>query len=160
MAPPAFSKPLDTARLFAFGALGLLLAGGVLAATRSGATLEVYSGGRYVSVDSGPLLVFTALAFAVCGAIYYAFPRITERKVNERLGRVHFGLSLAGVLLGLGYFQGIGRTAGGAGQRWVAWLLVAGACLFLIGQAVFVANLVWSSVRKRGSVTSAVPPGL
>ncbi len=156
MAPPAFSKPLDTARLFAFGALGLLLTGAALAATRSGAALEIYSRGGYVSLDSGPLLVFTALAFALFGAVYYAFPRITERKWSERLGRVHFGLSLAGVLLALGYFQAIGRVAGGINeqgtpgmeQRLVAWLLVSGAFLILAGQAVFLVNLVRSSVRK------------
>ena len=149
MAPPAFSKPLDTARLFAFGALGLLLTGAVLAATRSGAAVEIYSGNRYVSLDSGPLLVFTALAFAMFGAVYYAFPRITEKPLSKRLGMAHFWLSLAGVLLGLVYFQAIGRAAGGVGQHVVAWLLVTGACLFLVGQAVFVANLAWSSVRKR-----------
>lgn len=153
MAPPAFSKPLDTARLFAFGALGLLLTGAALAATRSGAALQIYSEGRYVSLDSGPLLVFTAVGFAVCGAIYYAFPRITERKLSEGLGRVHFWLSLAGVLLGLGYFQAIGRAqgGGGVGRSLVSWLLVAGALLMVVGQAVFVANVIWSSARRRAA---------
>jgi len=172
MVPPAFSKPLDAARMFAYGALGLLLTGGALVATRSAAVLDLYTGGRYVTIDSGSLLVFTALGFAICGAIYYAFPRLTEKNLRKGLGTLHFWLSLAGVLLGLAYLQIISRVqnaggggeaaagfAPGVGQQIVSWFLLVGSLVFFAGQALFVVNLVWSSFRpsKAASLKDGSP---
>jgi cytochrome c oxidase subunit 1 len=113
-------------------------------------------------------IVAPGTLFALFAGIYYWFPKVTGRRLNDALGRVHFWGSLIGmngIFLPM-FIQGLsgmnrrlydggrsydafaGFDGSFAGQAWSAVLLGA-------VQLVFIVNLLWS--LKRGRVAEENP---
>jgi cytochrome c oxidase subunit I len=155
------AKPqLNTAMLFALGFVSLFLSGGVsgLFLARNGAP----TGNDFVT-GHFHLVMGVAAMFALFGALFFWFPKIFGRRLNEGMGKAHFWLTFVGVyclfipmqwlgLMGYGMAQD-GATALGAPAA-VAFLrrLITIATLVTVGaQLLFVANFIWSLLRGEKS---------
>lgn len=159
---------LNTATLFALGFVSLFLAGGLsglfLARNdlRAAAVSDDFITGHF------HLVMGIAATFAVLGALFFWFPKMFGRNLNETLGKLHFWLTFVGVYslfmsmhwLGLISHTRVGPTGSTAALAATVPLLrniiTAATILAVAAQAVFVFNFVWS--LRRSAKTSEFNP--
>ena len=159
----------STALLFALGFASLFLVGGLsgLILSRhdlsSGAASGDFITGHY------HLVMGVAATFAMLGALFFWFPKMFGRHLDERLGKIHFWLTFAGVFclfmpmhwLGLVAHAGAGVAPKDpetlAAVKVSLQSLVSFATLFTAAvQTFFVANVV-RSLRRRAPAAEANP---
>jgi cytochrome c oxidase subunit 1 len=85
-----------TPLLFTLGFLSLFIAGGATGPVLAQPVLDAYLHNTYFVIAHFHLILGMAGVFALFAAVYYWFPLLTRRTLNERLGRWHFWLTLAG----------------------------------------------------------------
>src|SRR5712671_6598120 len=89
---------LNTAMLFALGFISLFLSGGL-----SGIFLTRHDLAAAAAVSDDfvtghfHLVMGVAATFAVLGALFFWFPKLFGRRLNEPLGKLHFWITFAGV---------------------------------------------------------------
>jgi len=89
---------LNTAMLFALGFISLFLSGGlsgIFLARRDLAAAAAVSD-DFVTGHFHPVMGVAA-TFAILGALFFWFPKLFGRRLNEPLGKIHFWLTFAGV---------------------------------------------------------------
>lgn len=86
-----------TAMLFALGFVSVFIAGGVTGIFLGQPMIDQYFHDTYFVVGHFHLIMGVAAVFAIFAGIFYWFPRMYGRMLNERLGKVHFYLTFAGV---------------------------------------------------------------
>lgn len=87
----------STAMLFALGFVSLFVAGGLTGIHLGNAPVDIPLHDTYYVVAHFHLVMGTAAVFGIFAGIYFWFPKMFGRLLDERLGRVHFWLSLFGV---------------------------------------------------------------
>jgi cytochrome c oxidase subunit 1 len=88
---------LNTAMLFALGFVSLFLAGGVSGLFLAGNDLAAVSVSDDFVTGHFHLVMGVAATFAILGALFFWFPKMFGRRLNEPLGKLHFWLTFAGV---------------------------------------------------------------
>jgi len=149
---------LNTAMLFALGFISLFLAGGVSGIFLARNLLAAVAVSDDFVAGHFHLVMGVAATFAILGAMFFWFPKIFARRLNETLGKLHFWLTFAGVYcvfmpmhwLGL---IGHSRVADDGfpivaplGTSFTALITVA-TLLTVAAQALFLVNFVWSLWR-------------
>jgi cytochrome c oxidase subunit 1 len=156
-----------TPLLFSAGFVSLFITGGLTGPLLTQPALDVYLHDTYFVVAHFHLIMAMAGLFAIFAATYFWFPRMFGRMMNERLGRLHFWITLLGAyatfmpmhLLGIAghprrYSELTGVqyvTAMAPMQRFIT----VAAIITMAGQLVFLVNLFWS--MKRGPVAVVNP---
>ncbi|HEY4767493.1 MAG TPA: cbb3-type cytochrome c oxidase subunit I, partial [Candidatus Limnocylindria bacterium] len=79
-----------TPMLFALGFLSMFLIGGISGVMLSAPPLDFHLQDTYFVVAHLHYVFFGGSVFGVFAATYYWFPKMTGRRLNERLGKVHF----------------------------------------------------------------------
>src|SRR5271156_5348380 len=88
---------LNAAMLFVFGFISLFLSGGFFGLFFSRRTLPaVFTGDEFVT-GHFHLVMGVAATFAILAALFYWFPKMFGRRLNEGLGKAHFWLTFVGV---------------------------------------------------------------
>ncbi|HYL64978.1 MAG TPA: cbb3-type cytochrome c oxidase subunit I [Candidatus Methylomirabilis sp.] len=89
---------LNTAMLFALGFVSLFLAGGISGIFLAGSNLAA-AGSVSSDFVTGHfhLVMGIAATFAILAALFFWFPKMFGRRLNESLGKLHFWLTFAGV---------------------------------------------------------------
>jgi cytochrome c oxidase subunit 1 len=109
--------------------------------------------GSYFVVAHFHYVIVGGILFALFGAFYYWYPKITGRMLNETLGKLHFWLFLIGFHLTfdlmhipglLGMPRRIYTYEPGRGWDTLNFLVTIGAFVQGIATLVFVANLIIS----------------
>ncbi len=156
---------LTTPMLFAMGFVSLFIAGGLTGPILAQPALDTYLHNTYFVVAHFHLIMAMAGVFSIFAGVYYWFPLMSGRMMNEPLGKLHFWLTLAGAygtflpmhLAGLAgeprhYSQLAGTTPSLQGllplQRHVTYF----ALILASAQLLFLANLTWSIWRGRKAV--------
>lgn len=85
-----------TAMMFATAFLLEFVIGGLSGITFAAAPLDWQTTDTYYVVAHFHYVLFGGTAFAVFGAIYYWFPKMSGRMLSERLGKIHFWLTVVG----------------------------------------------------------------
>ncbi len=85
-----------TPLLFTLGFLSFFIAGGATGPILAQPILDSYLHNTYFVVAHFHLIMGMAGVFSLFAAIYYWFPLMTGRRMNETLGQWHFWLSLIG----------------------------------------------------------------
>ena len=83
-----------TPMLFALGFLSFFIAGGLTGPILAQPALDAYLHNTFFVVAHFHLVMAMAGVFSVFAGIYYWFPLLTGRRMNELLGRLHFWISL------------------------------------------------------------------
>jgi len=160
--------PLPTAMLFTLGFLSFFIAGGLTGPILAQPVLDAYLHNTYFVVAHFHLIMAMAGMFSLFAAVYYWFPLMTGRLMNERLGKWHFWLSLIGAyatffpmhFAGLAgqprhYAQLTGSTST-LGSLLPLQTGITHSALFLAtAQLLFLVNLVWSA--RHGRVAGVNP---
>jgi cytochrome c oxidase subunit 1 len=87
-----FSAPMK----FALGFMVTFLIGGISGVFLASAPIDLSVHDSYFVVAHMHYVLFGGSVFALYAAIYYWFPKMTGRMLNERLGTIHFWLTFVG----------------------------------------------------------------
>ncbi|WP_428982929.1 aa3-type cytochrome oxidase subunit I [Phytohabitans maris] len=86
----------ETPMLFAIGFLLTFLLGGLSGVLLASPPVDFHVTDTYFVVAHFHYVLFGTIVFAVYAGVYFWFPKITGRMMDERLGRVHFWLTFIG----------------------------------------------------------------
>jgi cytochrome c oxidase subunit 1 len=146
---------LTTAMLFAIGFISLFISGGLSGLFLARHDLAVVAVSDEFVIGHFHLVMGVAATFAILGALFFWFPKMFGRRLNETLGKLHFWLTFAGVYCVFMPMHWLGLIAHSraAGGNPVA-AAVAGATMrnFITGativtiaaQGIFLFNFLWS----------------
>ena len=150
---------LTSPMLFCIGFVSNFIIGGVTGVFLAAIPVDLVLHDTYYVVGHFHYIVMGAIGFAVFAGIYYWFPIFTGRMYQRTLGKAHFWLSMIGTnltffaMLALGYlgmprryatYEFDGAFAPLAQVETFHLLATAGAFILLVGQLIFVWNLVQS----------------
>jgi cytochrome c oxidase subunit I len=144
---------LRTPMLFCIGFLFQFLIAGLTGIMLSAAPFNWQLSGSYFVVAHFHYVIVGGILFALFGAFYYWYPKITGRMLNETLGKLHFWLFLIGFHLTfdlmhipgiLGMPRRIYTYEPGRGWETLNLLVTIGAFVQGVAILVFVSNLVIS----------------
>ncbi len=155
---------MNTAFLFFAGFIVLFVIGGVSGFMTGSVPADWQLTDSYFVVGHLHYVLIGWNLFAVMGAIYFWFPKMTGRMLNETLGQINFWLMFVGFNIGffpmhinglLGMSRRIYTYPEGMG--WGYWNLLStiGAYLFAIGFLLMVVNVLVS--RKKGELAGPNP---
>lgn len=155
---------LKAPMLFALGFVLLFLIGGLSGIFIASPPLDYHVHDSYVIVAHFHYTLFGGTVFGLFAAIYYWFPKVTGRLLDERLGRAHAGLMFVGAVLAfiplffLGH-EGMPRRVADYAP-WRGWdtlniLSTIGAYLIFASIVIFLVNVLRS--RRIGVVAGRDP---
>lgn len=87
----------NTATLYAVGFVSMFITGGLTGIFLGSPAVNTYVHDTYFVVAHFHFVMASASLFGIFAAIYYWFPKMFGRMMNERWGRVHFWLTLIGI---------------------------------------------------------------
>ncbi|HEX8939389.1 MAG TPA: cytochrome c oxidase subunit I [Candidatus Limnocylindrales bacterium] len=171
---------LATPMLFAIGFLALFLIGGLDGALLAAVPFDYDVTDTYWVVAHLHYVLFGGTAMGVFAGIYYWFPKMSGRLLDERLGRLHWLLLMIGVnlaffpqhLLGLdGMPRRISTYPASSGWGPLNLASTIGAFTIAAGVAVFFVNILvslrsgepagddpWDGTTLEWATTSPPPP--
>lgn len=150
---------INTSLLFALGFVSLFLSGGlsgIFLARRgiaSGAVSQDFVTGHF------HLVMGVAATFAVLAALFFWFPKLFGRRLNESLGKTHFWMTFAGVycvFMPMHWLGLVSQSAKNATTNLAAittWIgparsfITAGIVITVFAQGIFLFNFLWTLFR-------------
>jgi cytochrome c oxidase subunit I len=147
-----FKSPL----LFCIGFLFQFLISGLTGIMLAVAPFDWQLNNSYFVVAHFHYVIVGGILFALFGAFYYWFPKISGKLYNEPLGKLHFWLFLIGFHLTFDFMHipgilGMPRRiyTYEPGRGWDIWNLIVTIGVFfqILGTVVFVGNLLYSWLR-------------
>jgi cytochrome c oxidase subunit 1 len=147
---------LNTAMLFALGFVSLFLSGGLSGIFLARHDLAAAAASDDFITGHFHLVMGVAATFAILGALFFWFPKMFGRRLNERLGKIHFWLTFAGVYcvfmpmhwLGLiahtNLYSGSRRAAIAAIVSPLHTFITVAMLLTVFAQGLFLINFLWS----------------
>ncbi len=153
-----------TPMLFALGFVAMFLIGGLNGVALAIVPVDYQVTDSYFVIAHLHYVLFGGAVFAIFAAIFYWFPKMSGRMLNERLGQLQFWLMLIGVnvtffpmhILGqLGMPRRIYTYAADVGWNELNLLETIGAFIIAVAVLVFMVNFVVS--LRRGEVAGADP---
>ena len=144
------SLVFTSAMLFALGVVSMFLIGGISGVVLASAPVDFHLQDTYFVVAHLHYVFFGGAAMGVFASSYYWFPKMTGRRLNETLGKIHFGMLFVGfnatffVQHSLG-IQGMPRRiadyAADAGWTEMNVISTVGAFLIAASMVPFVINV-------------------
>jgi len=150
---------LNTSMLFALGFISLFLAGGLSGIFLARRDLAPSGVSEDLVVGHFHLVMGVAATFAILGALFFWFPKLFGRRLNERLGKIHFWLTFSGVycvfmpMHWLGVISHANLHLGSSFAGVAAWIspvrsFITFAMLTTVfAQGIFLFNFLWSLFR-------------
>jgi cytochrome c oxidase subunit 1 len=150
-----------TPMLFALGFVSMFIVGGLTGIFNGSAPADIYITDTYFVVGHFHYTLFSAVVFGGFAGIYFWFPKMFGRMMNETLGKVHFWLTLIFFnatffpmhILGLGGMMR--RIANPMQYQFLQPLqpinvfITFSAILLLVAQIPFAVNFVWGLAAGR-----------
>ena len=150
---------LNTAMLFALGFISLFLSGGLSGIFLARHDLAAAAVSDDFVTGHFHLVMGVAATFAILGALFFWFPKMFGRRLNEPLGKIHFWLTFAGVycvFMPMHWLGLIAHTNLYSGSRTAAIAAIVGPLhtfitvamlLTVFAQGLFLINFLWSLFR-------------
>jgi len=150
---------LKTAMLFALGFISLFLSGGLSGIFLARHDLAAAAVSDDFVTGHFHLVMGVAATFAILGALFFWFPKLFGRRLNEPLGKLHFWITFGGVYcvfmpmhwLGLIAHSHVSSASplasvAAAGSAIRTFITVA-ILLTVFAQGLFLINFLWSLFR-------------
>ncbi|MDZ7306034.1 MAG: cbb3-type cytochrome c oxidase subunit I [candidate division KSB1 bacterium] len=148
-----------TPMLFALGTLGVFIVGGLTGIFLGSAPADIFLHDTAFVVAHFHYTLFSAVIFGGFAGIYYWFPKMFGRLMNELLGKIHFAFTFIGFNLVFGpmFLLGIGGQMRRIynpmqydflkPQQPLNEFITIAAIILLLGQLPFIINFFWSMFR-------------
>jgi cytochrome c oxidase subunit 1 len=155
-----------TAMLFSISFIAMFTIGGISGVMHSAAPSDLQQTDTYFVVAHLHYVFFGGTVLGLWSGIYYWFPKITGRLMNEPLGKAHFWLTLIGMnltffpmhFLGmLGMPRRVFTYGDNMGFNAMNLVITVGAFIIALGTLIFAVNMVWG--WKRGRIAGPNPWG-
>src|SRR6266403_1232186 len=150
---------LNTAMLFALGFISLFLSGGLSGIFLARQDLAAAAVSDDFVTGHFHLVMGVAATFAILGALFFWFPKLFGRRLNEPLGKLHFWITFAGVYCVFMPMHWLGLIAhslvspgsplpsvAAAGSSIRTFITVA-ILITVFAQGLFLINFLWSLFR-------------
>ncbi len=160
---------LNTAMLFVLGFISLFLSGSFSGLFLSRRDLLAVSASDEFVTGHFHLVMGVAAIFAILAALFYWFPKMFGRRLNEGLGKAHFWLTFVGVycvfmpMHWLGLMERAEPPINGAASSYASGqvselrsFITIAILLTVAAQALFVVNFI-GSLRRSERVTEGNP---
>jgi len=156
-----------TAMLFALGFVSLFVSGGVTGMLLAQPAVDIPLHDTYFVVAHFHIIMGVAAIFGIFGALFFWFPKMFGRMMDERMGKIHFWLTLVGVyavfmpMHWLGIAGGLRRYAQLTEFQFLQPLqplhlfISIAAFVTIAAQVIFIFNFFWS--MKKGKVAEVNP---
>ncbi len=150
---------LNTAMLFALGFISLFLSGGLSGIFLARHDLAAAAVSDDFVTGHFHLVMGVAATFAILGALFFWFPKMFGRRLNEPLGKIHFWLTFVGVYCIFMPMHWLGliahsRISPGTPLPSIAAtgsairdLITFAILLTVSAQGIFLLNFLWSLFR-------------
>jgi cytochrome c oxidase subunit I len=149
---------LTTAMLFAIGFVSLFISGGLSGLFLARHDLAVVAVGDEFVTGHFHLVMGVAATFAILGALFFWFPKMFGRRLNETLGKLHFWLTFAGVycvfmpmhwlgLIAHSRTPGANPVAAAVAGAAVRNFITGATIVTIAAQCIFLFNFLWSVWR-------------
>jgi len=144
---------LTTAMLFSLGFVSLFLSGGLSGIFLARREFAGGSTGDALVTGHFHLVMGVAATFAILAALFFWFPKMFGRRLNETLGKIHFWLTFAGVYVlfmtmhWLGLADRASNLASAPAIQGLRAFLTIVAVTTIAAQVLFFANFFWSLLR-------------
>jgi len=151
---------------FAIGLVALFTIGGISGVMHSSPPADLQQTDTYFIVAHFHYVLFGGSIFGIWAGVYHYFPKMTGRRMSERVGTWHFWLTFIGMNLTFFpmHFSGLFGMPRriyqyDAGQGWETFNLISsiGAYILAVGTAIGVWNMIRS--RKKGREAGNDPWG-
>jgi cytochrome c oxidase subunit I len=161
------SISLETAMLFAIGFLLTFLLGGLSGVLLASPPVDFHVSDTYFVVAHFHYVLFGTIVFAVYSGLYFWFPKMTGRMLDERIGKVHFWMTFIGFqttflvqhwLGNEGFPRRYGDYLPTDGFTTLNMVSTAGSYILGISTLLFVYN-VWKSYKSGPTVDVDDPWG-
>ncbi len=155
---------LSTPMLFAIGFVAMFTIGGLSGVTHAVVPSDWQQTDTYYIVAHFHYVLFGGAIFGLFGGLYYWFPKLTGRVMNERLGKTHFWLQFIGFNLTFAPMHWLGlqgmvrrtwKYAPEAGLGVWNFVVTIGAFIIALAVAVFMYN--WYISKRRGEESGLDP---
>jgi cytochrome c oxidase subunit I len=152
------SISLESPMLFALGFISMFLIGGINGTYSAAVPVDFALHDTYFVVAHIHYVLFGGSVFAVFAGLYYWFPKIWGRRLNERLGQLHFALMFIGFnttffpmhLLGLdGMPRRIATYSSARGWDTLNSIATAGAFIIAVSMLPFLVNVIMAFMRPK-----------
>ena len=156
----------QTPMLFALGFISMFIIGGLSGVLHSSPPADLQQTDTYFVVAHIHYVLFGGAIMGIFAGIYYWWPKMTGRLLNDRVGKWHFWLNFVGMNLAffpmhfiglLGMPRRIYTYSPELGLDTLNLVSTIGAYIIGFGMVVFMLNVWWS--RKRGAVAGNDPWG-
>jgi cytochrome c oxidase subunit 1 len=155
------SISFTTPMLFALGTVGVFIFGGLTGIFNGSAPVDIYIHDTYFVVAHFHTTLISSVFFGGFAGLYFWFPKMFGRMMNETLGKIHFWLTFICFnavfvpmhLVGLGGMMR--RIANPMQYEFLKHLeplnqfITLAAILLLLSQLFFVINYFWSLARGK-----------
>lgn len=145
---------LDSPLLFALGFVSVFTLGGITGIMLASVPVDLHEHGTYFLVAHLHYVLFGGSVFAIFAGLYYYWPKMTGRMLDERLSRLHFWLMYVSFnttffpmhIIGL---LGMPRRVADYDPQFGPWNLFISLSAFVLGASflVFMYNAAWSLAR-------------
>lgn len=155
---------LTTPMLMSLGFVSMFIIGGLSGVTHSVVPADTQQTDTYYIVAHFHYVLFGGSIFGLFSGLYYWWPKVFGRMLDEKIGKLHFWLMFVGFNLTFGPMhvlglQGMPRRIYQypSGMGWNFWNLVStvGAFTIALSTLVFIGNVARS--RRRGKLAGADP---
>jgi len=153
------SMRFPTPMLFALGALSVFVMGGLTGIFNGSAPVDIYLHDTHFIVAHFHYTLISVTFFASFAGLYFWFPKMFGRMMNEPLGKVHFWMTflffnLTFIPMHLVGIGGMMRRIADptqyellTGLQPLNRMITVTAVLLLAGQLALVVNFIWSLLR-------------
>src|SRR5881396_1699727 len=140
---------LDTPMLWALGFLTMFTLGGISGVVLAMVPVDIYVSDTYFIVAHIHYVLFGGSLFTIFAGVYYWFPKMTGRMIDDRLGKIHFWMTFIFFNLTFGPMhiiglQGMPRRVYDYADKFATWNLIISISAFIVGLStlIFVYNIV------------------